>query len=253
MKPKKRVLGEEWLDWDGNADMDVSAGKRPFLVLSLVVLVGLICIALLFWYLVLPRFESFGGPWPLVLTIVVFAAALLLLAWYVLLIVALYTRTGYTRICIAGRGNLFFLLLPAALRLASTFGLSRDMLSHSFIRVSNRLVRGGVGDGPVLTLLPRCLRRDLLEETRRIGAEYDDVLVHTAPGGSIARKIVKETRPRAIVAVACERDLISGLQDIAPVIPVIGLPNTRPAGPCRDTELDLDELRAALEFFADRR
>ncbi|MBN1885565.1 MAG: DUF116 domain-containing protein [Candidatus Krumholzibacteriota bacterium] len=249
---RKRVLGEEWTDWDGTGDADASAGKRPFLLLSLVILIGLILLGLLFWYLVLPRFEAFGGPWPIVLTVLVFAAALLLLCWYLLLLAALRSRAVYTGICLTRGANLFFFLLPVALRFAAPFGLSRDRLSHSFIRVSNQLVRGGIGDGPVLTLLPRCLRKDLLLETRRICGEYEDVAVHTAPGGSIARKIIKETRPRAIVAVACERDLVSGIQDIAPVIPVIGLPNTRPAGPCKDTEIDLDELRSALDFFTDR-
>ena len=40
------------------------------------------------------------------------------------------------------------------------------------------------------------------------------------------------------MAVACERDLTSGIQDSYP-IPVIGVLNERPFGPCRNTRVDL--------------
>ena len=43
-------------------------------------------------------------------------------------------------------------------------------------------------------------------------------------GGTLARMKVKEARPKAIVAIACERDLASGMADVFP-IPVIGVLN----------------------------
>ena len=46
----------------------------------------------------------------------------------------------------------------------------------------------------------------------------------------MARQMVKEIRPKAIIAVACERDLTSGIQDVFP-LPVIGVLNERPFGP----------------------
>ena len=64
-----------------------------------------------------------------------------------------------------------------------------------------------------------------------------------------ARRIIGETSPGAIVAVACERDLITGIQDVAPKIPVIGLPNSRPEGPCADTVINTEELQQAIDFF----
>jgi hypothetical protein len=30
---------------------------------------------------------------------------------------------------------------------------------------------------------------------------------------------------------------------------VLGIPNTRPHGPCKDTRISLDELRRAVEFY----
>ena len=60
---------------------------------------------------------------------------------------------------------------------------------------------------------------------------------------------VRDVRPEAIVAVACERDLSSGLVDTYP-IPIIGIPNDRPFGPCLNTQVDLDKVREAIQFFS---
>jgi hypothetical protein len=49
--------------------------------------------------------------------------------------------------------------------------------------------------------------------------------------------------------VACERDLVSGIHDVAPRIPIIGIPNTRPLGPCKDTMIDVEKFRSAIRFF----
>jgi hypothetical protein len=48
--------------------------------------------------------------------------------------------------------------------------------------------------------------------------------------------------------VACERDLTSGIQDTHP-LPVYGILNERPEGPCRNTLVDLTTLEKALRFF----
>ena len=66
-----------------------------------------------------------------------------------------------------------------------------------------------------------------------------------ATGGSIARRLVLERRPKCLIAVACERDLTSGIQDVAP-LPVLGIFNTRPFGPCLDTDVAVPEVEAAL-------
>lgn len=67
-----------------------------------------------------------------------------------------------------------------------------------------------------------------------------------ATGGSVARRIVVEAKPQLIVAVACERDLTSGIQDTYP-LPVFGVLNHRHQGPCQNTLVDLNLVEAALE------
>lgn len=249
-RPKDRILGDEWLDWKGADDPpQINEGKRTFLLLSLVVLVGFVLLAFLFWYLALPRFEQYGRPYAAILTVVVVAVAVFFLVWYALLIGAVMSQRIYLAICLHRRNNLFIMLFPAVARLAQSFGISRDRLSHSFIEVSNRLVAPLRQDGPVLALVPRCLSKELKKQIRDICGAYPNVTLHTAPGGTEARKIIREIMPRAIVAVACERDLVTGIHDVAPKIPVIGIPNTRPLGPCKDTALDIEKFRSAILFF----
>ena len=69
-----------------------------------------------------------------------------------------------------------------------------------------------------------------------------------ATGGTLARRIIKEKRPKAIIAVACERDLTSGIVDSYP-LPVIGILNQRPFGPCINTRVDMKDVQEALEYF----
>jgi hypothetical protein len=79
--------------------------------------------------------------------------------------------------------------------------------------------------------------------TRQLGMPFA-----VATGGTLARQIVKDIRPKAVVAIACERDLVSGMQDIAPM-PVLGLLNERPNGPCFNTSVDLTALQKVLQLI----
>ena len=69
-----------------------------------------------------------------------------------------------------------------------------------------------------------------------------------ANGGTLARKKVASFRPDGIVAVACERDLTSGILDTYP-IPVYGVLNDRPNGPCVNTCVDLKLVEEGIAFF----
>ena len=69
-----------------------------------------------------------------------------------------------------------------------------------------------------------------------------------ATGGTLARQVVKTIRPKAIIAVACERDLTSGIQDVFP-LPVIGVLNERPYGPCFNTRVDINKVEETIKYF----
>ncbi len=72
-----------------------------------------------------------------------------------------------------------------------------------------------------------------------------------ATGGTLARQVVKKIRPQAVLAIACERDLMSGIQDVYP-LPAVGILNIRPNGPCNNTRVDMDEVRRLLEQIINR-
>lgn len=89
----------------------------------------------------------------------------------------------------------------------------------------------------------KCEIKDLIQI-----ADDNNLDLFVATGGNLARKIVKDVHPEAIVAVACERDLSSGIADSYP-LPVFGIPNERPYGPCFNTKVSLEKVKEAIEFF----
>ena len=82
--------------------------------------------------------------------------------------------------------------------------------------------------------------------------EVFGVRVFIATGGTLARKIIMENKPKAVIAVACERDLTEGIQDMKH-IPVLGVFNIRPNGPCFDTNLNIDEVKDAIKFLTNQK
>ena len=128
-------------------------------------------------------------------------------------------------------------------RVAGHFG-RRDWVENASVKVYNALAllrRRKVGTGELLLLIPRCLSKDTLDGVLRIAGKYG-VPVFVATRGQLARRVIRERRPRAVVAVACERDMVSGLHDVAGKIPVLGLTMTLPSGPCKDALLNLGQL-----------
>lgn len=116
----------------------------------------------------------------------------------------------------------------------------------------------------VLLLVPHCLQRSQcennivhdLDHCQRCGkcdiAEIirmrDELGIqcNLAGGGEEALAAVRHASVRLVVAVACERELVAGITAAFPK-PVLAVPNVRPHGPCRDTEVDNARLRAVLE------
>lgn len=159
-----------------------------------------------------------------------------------------------------------FWLLPAALRIGHWLGIERDQIRGSFIAVHNQVTllrQQEIEPERILILAPVCLQRsecnrkvttDIDQCARCGGCAVGDLLelrdefgVHAAiaTGGTMARKLIKDLRPQAVVAIACERDLTSGLQDTRELT-VLAIPNLRPHGPCFNTQVDLQEVQKAL-------
>lgn len=243
--------------------------KWIFLRLSILSLAILgICCAFL-WYLMAPRLEEFN----------------IYLAWTIrlALIGTLGTITiGLGLIVLSSATEKDFLwphgekqitvkvLFPLNIVLGRLLGMSKDTVRSSFVEVNNSLVRASrkrIRSGKVLILLSQCLQN--FDCPHRVTATYlncrrcgncqlTDIIalkerynaeLAVATGGTLARKIIVDTKPSAIVAVACERDLSSGIQDVYP-IPVFGVLNRRPHGPCYNTQIDLVHLERAVDFIS---
>ena len=162
-------------------------------------------------------------------------------------------------------------MFPFAVVLGRLFNIPRSKIEQSFIEVSNNLVMQHKIKVPaerILILTPHCIQRDTcvhkitrnVENCKQCGAcSVGDMLalahkygckLAVATGGTLARQMVMQARPKAIVAVACERDLTSGIQDVFP-LPVLGVLNERPFGPCFNTRVDKKKLEDAILAFLD--
>jgi hypothetical protein len=255
MTTKDRRLGDEWLDWNGAtnpAEKEIDERRRTFLVLAAATVVMMIAALELFWYLAKPRIEQLS----LFLSRTIEWSAFVLLVLFLLfscLEITLLIRFKKSVFPYIWAEKFLLSLLSKSIWLGQKFGISRDRVGNSFIKVHNlllkshkRLLKGDM----LLILLPRCLEK----ETKRQVVERVNgraVQIVTAAGGEEARKAIRQHRPSLILAVACERDLISGIRDVAEKIPVLAIPNKRPEGPCKNTKFYLTDLDEALKFIAD--
>ena len=64
-------------------------------------------------------------------------------------------------------------------------------------------------------------------------------------GGTSARQRLQSRKPRLVVAVACERELLAGIIDAR--LPVVGIAITPGPRPCADSDVSIAELRQPLK------
>ncbi len=251
-KIKDRKLGDEWEQWDGNlihTELDVEAGKRLFLGFTVLGIVLLTFGLLFIWYLIKPRVIQLSPVATDILQKALLIVIGLLFFIFVQTILSIITRHNF----ILRLGKIKFsisFLTPFILSLGKNFGVSYDRMGNSFIKVSNSLIRTThwkMSRSKIVILLPRCLRRPIQKQIIDLAEKYH-CLIFTVPGGTLARKIIKEQKPEAVIGVACERDLLSGIKDVRN-IPVIGITNQRPEGPCKNTTVDSQKIEEAIRFF----
>ena len=238
-----RRLGHEWDEWDGNPlPNGGDYTSSPWLFFRYAALtVGVVVVAVLaLGYLVAPRLETALPGLARILMWAVLGASGIALVWLGLIALSFAIDRPLLPEFLAERGP-YLKLMDATSRVASWLG-RRDWVENASVQVYNALAlqrRRRVGPGELLVLIPRCLSKATLDGVLGIAARHN-VPAFVATRGQLARRVIRERRPRAVVAVACERDMVTGLRDVAGKIPVLGLTMHLPAGPCRDAVVDLD-------------
>jgi len=249
-----RRLGHEWDEWNGRplpnrGDFTAPPGRFfRWAALAVAVLTGLPYLA---WYLLAPRLESLWPTLGVAALLALAAASVLSWVWFGLLLASFYGPVLLVPEFLAERGP-FLRLMSWTSRLSRRFG-ARDWVEHAAVDVYDRLAarRGRrVGKGELLVLIPRCLSKGTLDGVLDVAGRYE-VPVFVATRGQLARRAIRERRPRAVVAVACERDMVTGLHDVAAKVPVLGLTMQLPAGPCKDAVIDMERFESFVRSFVE--
>jgi len=157
-------------------------------------------------------------------------------------------------------------LVPVAIVIGQAFGVSRDRLMSSFVQINNKLTMAScfsLKPEEVLVLLPQCLQAtdcnhrltNNVNNCERCGKcdvarllEIFDkygLSAWVVPGGTLARELVRSKKPKVVLAIACERELSSGIADTYPT-PVISMINERPNGPCVETRAPCESVDEIL-------
>jgi uncharacterized protein len=247
-----RRLGHEWDEWDGRPlpnRGDYDSSPTLFFGWSALALAAALAIVAVGLYLLGPRLGLLHPLIPTMLWSGLAIAAAILWTWWAVLFLSYGSGRALLPERLAERGP-FLRLMRLTSRLADRFG-RRDWVENAAVKVYNALalLRGRkVGKGELLLLIPRCLSKETLDGVLGVAGRYG-VPVFVATRGQLARRVIRERRPRAVVAVACERDMVSGLHDVAGKVPVLGLTMTLPSGPCKDALLDLGKLEEWVRAY----
>ena len=245
-----RRLGHEWDEWNGQPlprNGDFSARPGLFFRFAALTIVVAMAAGAAVIFLFAPRLAAVWSPLPRALELALAVAAAATWLWFGVLLLSSYGPLLLLPERALERGP-YLRLMSLTSYVSRAFG-QRDWVEHAAIDVYNRLAerrRRTVGKGELLVLIPRCLSKQALDGVLAIAGRYE-VPVFVATRGQLARRVIRERRPRAIVAVACERDMMTGLRDVAGKLPVLGLTMRLPNGPCRDAALDLDVMERWLQ------
>ena len=242
--------------------------KRVFIFLLLATSLLLLGVAFLLWWVPFVGLENIHESVPVILAVLLGGVVLISLGAVLTLVFTIIRGKNLffnRRI----RGVVIRVLFPLLVGVGRCFGIQKSEIRRSFVAINNQLVMAEakkVQPEQMLILLPHCLQNHdcavritgnvhnckscgkcKIKDLAALSEKYH-VHVAVATGGTLARKIVVEKRPKIIIAVACERDLTSGIQDAYP-IPVFGVFNRRPFGPCYDTDVDMNLVEKGLKTF----
>ncbi|MFW6142165.1 MAG: DUF116 domain-containing protein [Candidatus Saliniplasma sp.] len=147
--------------------------------------------------------------------------------------------------------------------------IDEDLYDQVYITIKNKAYKKVFDETPkrdIIIFLPQCLRNtekceaeltdegykcnhcgacsisNIIKNSEELG--YGGVFV--VPGGSLVRNIIKNKRPGAVVGVACNYELVEGIEHATiHNVPTQGIPLLRDG--CKDTEVDEEEVLDLLD------
>lgn len=248
-----RRLGHEWDEWNGKplpngGDFRTTTGK--FFLFTALGIAGIVVAGAAAIFLLTPRLAQLVSWLPRALYAADASIAAIGGGWLALIAMSYVTDRALLPSRFA-EGGLLLKTLRLSSRVGEMFGVQRDWTDNAAVSVYNRLAwarEWRVRANELLILIPRCLSRSALDGVMDI-AKRHNVATFVATRGAYARQAIRERRPKAVVAVACERDMVSGLRDVAGRLPVLGLTMQLPNGPCKDASLDLGQMEAFVRRY----
>jgi len=264
---KGKSLIDREIEWAGSSEsIQYRPAKRVFISLLIFCTVIVFIAGFLFWYIPSVGLSSIHHSLPLIFGITVLSLLVFFTGGAFVLTIAII-KGKYKFHSYRLRGLLIRFFLPLMMVIGGVLKIPRIKIDQAFIDINNQLVCSmGKSFKPerILVLMPHCIQyvnckikvtQDIkncascgmceIKDLMGIMEEYGiDIFILT--GGTIARRKVYEKRPDAIIAVACERDLTSGIQDAYP-LPVFGIVNKRPQGYCIGTGVDVSMVRDAIK------
>lgn len=252
--------------WTGSSEsIQYKPGKGVFLALLGASAFIVVLIAFIFWYV--PAI-GLGNIHPLLPYIT--GGALIILSVFVLggasAIILTAARKKPVFYSKSFRWLLIKFFLPIMIMVGGILRVPRIKIEQTFIELNNQLVlamKRKIRPEKLLILMPHCIQYDncKIKVTRNVKncvgcgkceigelvslMQEFNISLFISTGGTVARRKVYEERPHAVIAVACERDLTSGLQDAYP-LPVYAIVNKRPRGYCMETGVAIGEVRQAI-------
>ncbi|MBO8158517.1 DUF116 domain-containing protein [Thermosyntropha sp.] len=242
--------------------------KRVYVGLLGGSLLFLISAILLLWYLMVNHNIVLSQVILIALTIIVAGLFVVFGTGIIAIIIMIFKSKSIPSLEILTK-TVSDILFPITLMVGRFLGVQKEKILSSYIEVNNFLVMAKklvLPGEQIMILAPHCLQnadcpfkitiniencrecgKCKIGELKKLAREYNAVL-KVATGGTLARKFIKEVKPKGIIAIACERDLVSGIQDTGS-LPVVGILNNRPFGPCYNTDVDLELVKNALIAF----
>jgi hypothetical protein len=248
--------------------VEYAPGRGVFLILLLLCALVIVAGGFFFWYVPTVGLRTIHPALPYILGAVFATLGLFVVGGGFGIFFSILTGRG-TFLSAPFRWLLLKVYMPLMLTAGKFLSIPKIRIERAFLDINNQMVLAmcsGIHPDRLLILMPHCIQFEdcKIKVTKEVSncvtcgkCEIADLLslqdefgikLFVSTGGTVARRKVVELRPKVVVAVACERDLVSGVQDAFP-LPVYGIVNKRPMGYCTETGVAMEDVQKAVGRF----